>query len=422
LRLIDPRAASPVSSSTVAFEAAKNSKVAWCDGLGGDDHRLVASGFGKMAGRQLSVWDTRKLASPVQRLDVDRQTSFLLLHWDESAGILYASGKGEASIKPYVFTDTGTLNPLPEYRGASPHRCLAFASKKAIDVSKVEIQRVYLGENNTISPMSFSVVRKTTGFHGDLYPPCLAGQPALSADQWKSGAAAGPIRMSLDPDVGDEKRIVSSDNTGGGNTGGDNTGGGNTRKKSVLRCFGWFGGRKWPRLRIVVLRSVRRPGELGGISANGMCVVMPIPPADALTRLQQTIGRMRIVKSNAAWCLLRVQMLAVACSRWTFTSLAGITFWKMCFFNRLHNVVYRRPRPCLVMTNVPGPGGMRKFKLAGATINYTQPFVNSGQTFTVLSVGNEVGITVALDEFVDADKFKMCFECALEELMLLQHC
>eukprot|EP01071_Lankesteria_metandrocarpae_P001416 Lankesteria_metandrocarpae@DN1531_c0_g1_i1.p1 len=199
LRIVDPRA-STVVDSVEAFDGAKAMKVKWIDGAGGVEHHLVATGFGRMGNRYAKVWDTRKFSDCVQSVEIDRQTSFLLLHWDEGAGILYTAGKGESIIRPFTMVNNSKLTALPEFRAAEPHKCLAFAHKRCVDVTKMEIQRCYLATATTITPVSFQVPRKQTAdFQEDLFPICMAGTPSVTGDQWFSGVTKTPILVSLNP-------------------------------------------------------------------------------------------------------------------------------------------------------------------------------------------------------------------------------
>jgi len=40
-------------------------------------------------------------------------------------------------------------------------------------------------------------MRKAESFQDDLYPDCIAGEPALTASKWLEGTNADPKRKSL---------------------------------------------------------------------------------------------------------------------------------------------------------------------------------------------------------------------------------
>jgi len=68
-----------------------------------------------------------------------------------------------------------------------------------LNVSECEIARALKLHVNKVEPISFRVPRKSDIFQDDLYPDTYAGEPALSLEQWSSGANAEPKIRSLAP-------------------------------------------------------------------------------------------------------------------------------------------------------------------------------------------------------------------------------
>jgi len=69
--------------------------------------------------------------------------------------------------------------------------------KRYVDVQKNELMRCLKLTANSIEFVSFNSMRKAESFQDDLYPDCIAGEPALTASKWLEGTNADPKRKSL---------------------------------------------------------------------------------------------------------------------------------------------------------------------------------------------------------------------------------
>jgi len=77
---------------------------------------------------------------------------------------------------------------------SSPQRGMGLLPKRACNVSTCEIARFYKIHRDMVEPISFSVPRKSDLFQDDIYPPSFAGNPTMTADEFKAGTSNPPDR------------------------------------------------------------------------------------------------------------------------------------------------------------------------------------------------------------------------------------
>lgn len=200
-RVYDPRD-SKAAQTVTGFSGSKKSTVLFADNLG----LYVGLGGNQRAQRQYAVWDPKKLDAPLELVDIDSSAGTFVAFYDQDNSILWAAGKGDASIRYYEVVkgaegDKKHIYPLSEFRDSSSQQGGCFLPKRACDVSKCEIA-VFLRivkEKQAVIPVSFQVPRKSDLFQKDLYPDAYAGVAALEAKDWLAGQNAEPKTRSMNP-------------------------------------------------------------------------------------------------------------------------------------------------------------------------------------------------------------------------------
>jgi len=192
VRIIDPRQKSVVSEAD-GHPGVKGSRVCW---LG---PRLYSVGFSKTSEREFALWDPREFKEPLLRQTVDTSSGLLMPFFDRDTNVLFLAGKGDGNIRYYEIVDEAPyIHYLTEFKSATPQRGMAMLPKRAVNVSDCEIVRMLKIGTKTMEPISFQVPRKSDLFQADLFPPCFAGEPALSAEEWCNGKNAEPKTASLE--------------------------------------------------------------------------------------------------------------------------------------------------------------------------------------------------------------------------------
>jgi len=195
IRLIDPRGSGIVAEAE-AHQGVKGMRVAYL----GSREKLFSMGFSKTSERQYSIWDPRKLTSPLSSQNIDTASGILMPFYDNDTSVLYLAGKGDGNIRYYEIVDEDPYAYfLSEFKSATPQRGMGMVPKLGVDVSICEINKLLKLTANTIEPISFQVPRKSDIFQDDLYPPTNSFEPALTADEWFGGKTGTPKTVSLAP-------------------------------------------------------------------------------------------------------------------------------------------------------------------------------------------------------------------------------
>jgi coronin-1B/1C/6 len=200
-RVYDPRDSKAAQTAT-GFSGNKKSTILFADNLG----LYVGLGGNSRAQRQYGVWDPKKLDAPLEIVDIDSSAGTFVAFYDQDNSILWAAGKGDASIRYFeVVASTPQekkhIHALSEFRDSSSQQGGCFLPKRACDVTKCEIA-VFLRivkEKSAVIPVSFQVPRKSDLFQKDLYPDAYAGVAALEAKEWIAGQNADPKTKSMNP-------------------------------------------------------------------------------------------------------------------------------------------------------------------------------------------------------------------------------
>lgn len=204
MRMIDPRAGKVVSS-TEAHGGVKGARVLWLSG-----NRMFTTGFSKNTEREIAIWDTKDLATPILRNNIDSSSGLLMPYWDADTSMLYLAGKGDGNIRYYELVDDfSQFHFLSEFKSATPLRGGCTLPKRSVNVSDCEVVRFFKVSVNKVEPISFQVPRKSEVFQDDLYPDTYAGEFSVESAAWLSGTDGEPKKTSLAPGfVAKEKKVA----------------------------------------------------------------------------------------------------------------------------------------------------------------------------------------------------------------------
>lgn len=194
VRIIDPRDPASVLSAA-GMDGTKPSKVFWVD-----NERIGLVGFARNSTRQYSLYDIKKFDKPFVLNDIDQSAGVMAPHYDSDNGILYISGKGDASIKYFeIDTKEPYVHFLDEFRDNQSQKGVCFVPKRAVDVSKCEIARAMRLMKDSVVSISFVVPRKSELFQADLFPDTYAGVPSIESKEYFAGKNGTITKGSMKP-------------------------------------------------------------------------------------------------------------------------------------------------------------------------------------------------------------------------------
>jgi len=152
-----------------------------------------------MSDRQLSVWELRNPSAPLKQINIDQGSGVLYPFYDPDTKLLFVGGKGDGGVRYYeIVGDSSYMYYVESYRSTVPCKGISFIPKRKVDTHSCEIMRAVKLTNNTVDLVSFKVPRRSEAFQDDIYPDCISGEPALSANEWFAGndreARKAPIR------------------------------------------------------------------------------------------------------------------------------------------------------------------------------------------------------------------------------------
>jgi hypothetical protein len=197
LRVVDPRKGD-IISEIECHGGSKPSQVAFCGTL----NFLFTTGFSRSNERQLSVWDLNKLDKPLSTMNIDSSNGVMFIYYDEGTKMVYLVGKGDSIIRYYeLFPESPYVQYLNMYNTSNPQRSCGCMPKRYLSHSECEVARFYkLHNKGMIEPVTMTVPRKSGMFQDDIYPPCAAGEPSLSADEWAAGQDKPPALVNITKD------------------------------------------------------------------------------------------------------------------------------------------------------------------------------------------------------------------------------
>lgn len=198
LRVFDPRAQLTPVQSTKGLQNNKDSRILWTK-----DDFLLTTGFDMMRGREVKLWDSRKLSSSISSLSLGTSNGTVIPLFDDDTGLLILAGMGDTVIDCFeVSTSEPLLTQVSHCLTDASTRGVCVVPKLELDVMSCEVVRVLQLTDSHIVPVSYQVPRKNSGheFHADLYPDTVGPMPAMTADEWWQGGNKQVDKVSLHPD------------------------------------------------------------------------------------------------------------------------------------------------------------------------------------------------------------------------------
>ncbi|XP_070617625.1 coronin-7-like isoform X1 [Erythrolamprus reginae] len=197
LHIFDPRAKSVACQTLLAHAGGRETHLLWVNA----DGCFLSVGSNQVMEREVSLWDSRQLGSPLTSLTLDASPRPLIPLFEPGSGLLVLAGKGETGLFCY---EVQPAQPAV----AHVHQCfletrtqgVAQLPRPALDVVACEVLKVLQLSDSAVVPISYLVPRKATReFQKDLFPDCPGSVPAASARAWWAGDNTQVKRVSLDP-------------------------------------------------------------------------------------------------------------------------------------------------------------------------------------------------------------------------------
>eukprot|EP00918_Siedleckia_nematoides_P051059 GHVU01111765.1.p1 GENE.GHVU01111765.1~~GHVU01111765.1.p1 ORF type:complete len:189 (-),score=21.03 GHVU01111765.1:1794-2360(-) len=177
----------------------KATKHAWLDGPQGTPYHVLTTGFSKSASREVKLWDLRMTAKEQEVKEIDRGAGSLFPFVDPSTGLILLTGKGDPTIRMWLFEKAMKIAPLTEFKLQEDHKFFGVAPKRAMNINASEVMRVYRTEGvTTIRPLSIALARVKHTYSPQIYPPCYLGKPRMVGGAPSSN---GSLRASPAPAI-----------------------------------------------------------------------------------------------------------------------------------------------------------------------------------------------------------------------------
>uniref|UniRef100_A0A6Q2XGM6 Coronin n=1 Tax=Esox lucius TaxID=8010 RepID=A0A6Q2XGM6_ESOLU len=163
----------------------KDSRILWIK----DSDHILTTGFDQMRGREVKLWDSRKLTSSLGSANLGTASGTLMPLFDPDTGLLIVSAKGDSFIDCFEVSGSEPfLSQVSHCVTDAPTRGVAAVPKLVLDVSSCEVMRVLQLTDSSIVPVNYHVPRKSgQEFHADLYPDTVGQTAAMSAEEWWKG-------------------------------------------------------------------------------------------------------------------------------------------------------------------------------------------------------------------------------------------
>lgn len=199
LIVFDARTGKVERSTELPHDGSMPPRVAYYN-MGAENEFLITTGNSRNTRRQISMFHSRELSSPLTLIDVDGASGMLMPLIDNDLSLLYVAGKGDANIRFYELSkDIPYINYLNESSGHRAHTTVCALPKRGLSISQCEIMRIFRvdAEQLVIEPLSFIVPRRADCFQADLFPPTRSPTPSLTFREWLAGLDREPILIEL---------------------------------------------------------------------------------------------------------------------------------------------------------------------------------------------------------------------------------
>ncbi len=198
--ILDPRA----GKTTGLIPSAHTQRAMKCVWMG-DTNLLCTTGFDKGGKRSIRVWDSRKLggkrfslrkskAGCVCETTLDVGSGVIMPFFDPAHNVIIGAGKGDTSIRLFEFSEKKLFELTAYNKSQKPIKGIAMMPKRACDVSKNELFRMFKLHQDCIEPISFILSRTNDMFQADLHPDAYAGEPVFTPSQYFEGVPQIDVR------------------------------------------------------------------------------------------------------------------------------------------------------------------------------------------------------------------------------------
>ncbi|KAL1116265.1 hypothetical protein AAG570_005760 [Ranatra chinensis] len=218
ISIFDPRVTDTPVRQGKGPGGTRGARIIW----GLDGAYIAVMGFDKVSERQIMMFRSDDLNTPLTTVGLDVSPAILIPFYDEDSSTLFLTGRGDSTIYAFEMSEEAPyLNPLSHHRCGSLHQGLSFLPKCSCDVSSVEFAKALRLTNTTIEPLSFTVPRiKSDLFQDDLFPDTkVTWEPTMESKEWLQGCNRPQQRVSLKPpnmDSLSEAQGTPASNTAGG--------------------------------------------------------------------------------------------------------------------------------------------------------------------------------------------------------------
>jgi coronin-1B/1C/6 len=151
LRVFDVRSKT-IAQDVPGHQGIKGARAIWL----GSSPQILTTGFSRTSDRQVFVWDSRKMETPLKQENIDTSSGMLMPYYDADTCMLYLAGKGDGNIRYFEWVDDEKgLYLLSEYKSSDPQRGIGFLPKRAVNFSDVEVTRAFKVTPTMVEPISF---------------------------------------------------------------------------------------------------------------------------------------------------------------------------------------------------------------------------------------------------------------------------
>jgi len=198
LRVYEPRANNIPLLESHVLETPKGARVLFvCN-----DRFLLTSSLTKSSQRTINLYSASNLALAHSH-PLDTSSSLLIPHYDFDSSVVFLTGKGDRTIHMFeICEESPHFLPLSPFAAPNSHQAIAFVSKNAVNVRKVEFARGARLMLSEVENMTFTVPRvKMDYFQNDLFPPSLmTWESSASANEWFQNGHISRKFLALKPD------------------------------------------------------------------------------------------------------------------------------------------------------------------------------------------------------------------------------
>ena len=229
VRIVDPRLGpgSAIVQQSVDGTLGRNLRVEWCSNGSSACSALLTVSVSSSAMRTVHLWDPRNWSAPLSSRSIDTAAGQLYPMYDQSAGICFVAGKGDATVRALEINmlrleDTESecgdrLSALvdkaadfPAAADRSTYTGMCLMPKSCCDVTNIEVARLLKLTTTGVSAASITLPRADhlrEFFQDDIFRPVQSASQSHNVEDFRNWLHAGegeesfigPFMESLQP-------------------------------------------------------------------------------------------------------------------------------------------------------------------------------------------------------------------------------